>query len=35
MRCARSTKFFRREHIAMVPLTVLEILDETIAQRLV
>jgi site-specific DNA-methyltransferase (adenine-specific) len=28
-------QFFRREHIAMVPLTVREILDETIAQRLV
>ena len=28
-------QFFRREHIAMVRLTVLEILDETIAQRLV
>ncbi|MGA2206980.1 MAG: DNA methyltransferase [Terracidiphilus sp.] len=28
-------QFFRREHIAMVPLTVREILDETIAQRLI
>lgn len=28
-------QFFRREHIAMVLLTVKEILDETIAQRLV
>jgi len=27
-------QFFRREHIAMIPLTVREILDETIAQRL-
>jgi len=27
-------QFFRREHIAMVPLTVREILDETIAQKL-
>jgi hypothetical protein len=28
-------QFFKREHIAIVPLTVREILDETIAQRLV
>jgi hypothetical protein len=28
-------QFFRREHIVIVPLTVREILDETIAQRLV
>ncbi len=28
-------QFFRREHITMIPLTVREILDETIAQRLV
>jgi len=27
-------QFFRREHIVIVPLTVREILDETIAQRL-
>ena len=27
--------FFRREHIVIVPLTVREILDETIAQKLV
>jgi restriction endonuclease Mrr len=28
-------QFFKREHIAIVPLTVREILDETIAHRLV
>jgi hypothetical protein len=28
-------QFFRREHIVIVPLTVREILDETIAHRLV
>jgi hypothetical protein len=27
-------QFFRREHMIIVPLTVKEILDETIAQRL-
>jgi hypothetical protein len=27
-------RFFRREHISIVPLTVREILDETIAQKL-
>ncbi|MFY9852922.1 MAG: hypothetical protein WAK26_03485 [Terracidiphilus sp.] len=27
-------QFFRREHIVIIPLTVREILDETIAQRL-
>ena len=27
-------QFFRREHIMIIPLTVREILDETIAQRL-
>ena len=29
------SRFFKREHISIVPLTVREILDETIAQRLV
>jgi hypothetical protein len=28
-------QFFRREHIVIIPLTVREILDETIAHRLV
>ncbi len=28
------SQFFKREHLVIVPLTVREILDETIAQRL-